>query len=62
MPCDIIGFAEKCRMLPDAPDDGGFVREDQFRPAYMNDYGIPSLNTTARRSEMLASPGEKTVN
>jgi len=32
MPCDIIAFPEKCRMLPDASDDGGFAREEQFRP------------------------------
>ena len=32
MPCDIIDFPEKCRMLPDASVDGGFAREEQFRP------------------------------
>ena len=32
MLCDIIGFPEKCRMPLDAFDDGGFAREEQFRP------------------------------
>ena len=43
MPCDIIGFPEKCRMPLDAFDDGGFAREEQIRPVVSCGHGFEVL-------------------
>ena len=40
MPYDIIGFPEKCWMLPDASDDGGLVRKKQSRPVVSCGHGF----------------------